>query len=151
MAIQNGLNWDKANDKAIEKALNDVIKINEKKALQALGFVAEKTINLARSGKNYEDQTGNLKGSTGYVINEGSKLTKQDFGGSGGAGADGKKIGLSVAKEASNAKKDEIQLVITAGMEYAEQLETKEYQVLTFALPSIIKFSKELELIYKKK
>jgi hypothetical protein len=139
------LDWDKANEKAIEKALKELYAANEEKGVFALGAVAEQVINKARKEKTYQDQTGNLRNSTGYILVENSKDVKEDFGSGEGA-----KIGKKIALENKSNNKNEVQLIIDSGMEYSIEVESKGYKVLSFALPSIIGLSKEIQKFYNK-
>jgi len=152
MAKQTTLNWDKANDKAIEKALKELFAANEEKGVHAFGQILEEISKEARTTKDYEDQTANLKNSTGGLVVEGGKVTQKDFQktkGNGKGRANGRQIGIKLANSVRDNKKNSVELIVVAGMEYAEKLESKGYKVLTFALPSILKLAKKLQSYYK--
>jgi len=142
---QMSLNWNKANEKAINKALQEMVKVNEEKAFFALGLIGEKVSNLARKDKTYQDQTANLRNSTGYIIVTDKSIQDKEFGEGEGA-----KIGLKTAIDNITTNKEEIQLIVLAGMNYAEELETKGYKVLSFAVLSIPEMAKEIQNYYNK-
>lgn len=68
------------------KQMRDVI-------LHNLKYVAEEVLNTARTNGNYEDQTGNLRHSVGYIIveNGATVLASADGEIKSGAGANGVK------------------------------------------------------------
>jgi len=142
---QMSLNWNKANEKAINKALQEMVKVNEEKAFFALGLIGEEVSNLARKDKTYQDQTANLRNSTGYIIVTDKSIQDKEFGEGEGA-----KIGLKTAIDNITTNKEEIQLIVLAGMNYAEELETKGYKVLSFAVLSIPEMAKEIQNYYNK-
>jgi len=139
------LQYDKENEKRIQDSLKSLYKANQEKGVFAFGLIGEKITNLARNQKTYQDQTSNLINSTGYVLVENSNVERKDFGTGEGA-----KIGLDIALENKSSNKEEIQLIIDAGMEYAEELESKGYKVISFALPNITQMAKDIEKMFKK-
>ena len=134
-------------DKQMQAAFDELKNYSTDKTLDAFGHIGESVVNVARSEKDYKDRTANLKNSIGYIITDGKQYVKEDFKHEKGeveSFENGTKIGLEIAKEANDTKRGEVGLTIVAGMEYSEQLETKEYKVLTFALPTAIKVAKEI-------
>ena len=137
---------DLYNEQIINNAFEKLYKINDLKVFQALGLIGEKVINKARLEGDYQNRTSNLRNSTGYIINEGSKTTKKDYK---NESSEGGKKGLQVAKEFSSAKEGEIELVINAGMEYAIHVESKGKTVLSAFIPEAVQVAKTIEGYYK--
>lgn len=86
----------------------------------------EECIIEARNGGTYTDQTGNLRSSIGYAVLNDGKVYQQ---GQVEQTLNGKE-GISEAKKylkerIKSAKKEGIVLIVTAGMNYAEYVETR--------------------------
>ena len=135
--------------------------------IMGLAYVGENIVNEARDTGEYQDQTGNLRSSTGWVIIEKGKAVRQ-FGAiarSPGIIKSGKnkgkttnrkvgtegKLGVETGKEfiewAEDEFKDEgLVLVVFAGMEYAAAVESKGYDVLTNSTYLGKQLFKELDL-----
>lgn len=136
------------NTKELEKAFESMLKVTGEKTFLAFGEIGEKVVNQARTEKTYKDQTANLKSSTGYIIVEGSKLSKKDYKkvkGSIKSDVNGTVVGLEIAKESSDATKNEIELIIDAGMDYASYVEKKGKNVLTAFIPTAGEVAKLIE------
>lgn len=83
--------------------------------------------NKSKSQGGFDDQTGNLRASMGYVIFYNGKIAKQDFEGV----SKGKKVGEVFAKKVGADYPKGWAIVIVAGMEYASYVEAKSYDVIT--------------------
>lgn len=99
-------------DRAMALVLND------------LGLELVRTARLLHS---YQDQTGNLTNSIGYVVIRRKSVVAQGGELKSGAGADeAKEVCMRIAAES----KYDWTLAIVAGMEYAAYVEAKGYNVL---------------------
>lgn len=97
-------------------------------AINRLKYVGERFIINARSTDTYQDQTGNLRSSIGYVILlDGEQL----FDNFPGATETGKTNGRQVAAEAASEFPTGLVLICVAGMKYAGYVESRNYDVIT--------------------
>lgn len=83
--------------------------------------------NKSKAQGGFDDQTGNLRASMGYVIFYNGRIAKQDFEGV----SKGKKVGEVFAKKVGSDYPKGWAIVIVAGMEYASYVEAKSYDVIT--------------------
>ncbi len=113
-----------------------------------LASVGEEIVDYARTHPGYNDQTGNLKASLGYVIVLDNEIVLGKFEGD-------KPKGVQTAKDAMDQWIADNpfagwRLVVTAGMQYASAVESKAIPVLTHAVFTKIEllkhFKKELGL-----
>ena len=99
----------------------------EKVLLNIFCEAGEECIIEAKNGGTYTDQTGNLRSSIGYVVLRDRKVYQQgqvDQTKDGKEGiSEGKKY---LEKRIKAAKQDGIMLIVTAGMNYAEYVETRK-------------------------
>ena len=113
---------------SIHKYLNSQLERREKAIINTMTYVGESSINEARTGGTYMDQTGNLRNSIGYVIViDGKVVTKQGFSGEGGRGSE------VFALQTANKFPKGIVLIVVAGMNYARHVSAKGYNVLDSA------------------
>ena len=112
----------------IERMLQEKIAKYEEKIVRILRFVGEKCINEAREYGSYQDRTGNLRSSIGYIVlKEGKPIEKGGFTPTE-RGTDGGKSGQKEGEAFINKV-----LVVVAGMKYASYVEARNYNVLTSA------------------
>lgn len=98
------------------------------KYIQAYKYLGESIVAYAKNNVGFTDQTGNLRSSIGYVLFVNGQVYKESYEGK----QEGMKEGKDIARElASSLRRMPIVLVITAGMNYAYQVETKGYNVIT--------------------
>lgn len=83
--------------------------------------------NKSKAQGGFDDQTGNLRASIGYVIFYNGKLVDQNFEGV----EKGKGIGSKLAKQIGQEYPRNWAIIIVAGMEYASYVEAKNYDVIT--------------------
>ena len=99
----------------------------DSKALEVLQYTGELFVNEARIKGNYNDRTGNLRSSIGYIILNDGKVIDKNFQKSG-VGSGGNK-GVSAAKEFTDKLAQQyssgLVLIGVAGMEYAAYVEKK--------------------------
>jgi len=115
----------------------------EREALQAIEDatlplmikVGVRAVDIARKkmgGKPYQDDTGNLRSSTGFIVFRDGKPIHEDFKPSA-AGSD-KATGLAVGRQQAReemAGSTGWGIVLVAGMNYAGWVENKGYDVIT--------------------
>lgn len=110
----------------IEKKFQEL----DSKIINALTFCGEKAVAFARSRNTYQDQTGNLRSSIGYVIVKNGAVvfnsTFQKVNGpkSGEATEDGSDKGLAYALDVAKQFTNGYVLIVVAGMHYAYYVET---------------------------
>lgn len=115
--------------------------------LNNLAYVGELCVNHARSVRSYQDQTGNLRNSIGYVIVYNGRVVRNAFQKSAsvtvktaagksrktkGSG-DGVTIGRELALELAGEHTSGWALIVVAGMDYASTVESRGLDVLTSA------------------
>ena len=120
--------------KQIEKDIEAWAEKNIQKFIQVLSRVGEKIVNEARLSGNYNDQTGNLRSSIGYVVAQDGLIVRRDYKATKG-GEDGVQKGQSLAERAAAEHSKGIVLIVTAGMQYALYVEAMGYDVLFGHLP----------------
>jgi len=108
---------------------------NERKFIIALSYIGEDFVNKARSNNTYQDQTGNLRSSIGYVIAKNGRILKRDYK-QIGDGNKGVTDGLNLADKAAAEHPNGIVLIVTAGMEYGLYVESMGYDVLSGSIPN---------------
>lgn len=97
-------------------------------------YVGEQCIIEAREAGNYTDQTGNLRSSIGYAVVMDGKVVQRDCIDKVKQGDEGVSEGDDyLSKRIKKARKKGIVLIVTAGMNYAEYVEAKGYNVLSSA------------------
>ena len=98
------------------------------KSIEAYKYLGELIVAYAKNNVEFTDQTGNLRSSIGYVLFVNGQVYKESYEGK----QEGMKAGKDIARElVSSLRRMPIVLVITAGMNYAYQVETKGYNVIT--------------------
>ena len=117
----------------IERMLQEKIAKYEEKIVRILRFVGEKCINEAREYGSYQDRTGNLRSSIGYVVlKDGKSIEKGGFQLTK-SGGNGQKEGEAFINKVISQYSKGFVLVVVAGMKYASYVEARNYNVLTSA------------------
>lgn len=128
---------------AVEKHIQECIENAYRVIVNTLCYVGERCIIEARTNGNYQDQTGNLRSSIGYAVVWDGKVVQMDHvekvivrkeskvvsEGDDGV-TEGEKFLQTRIKK---ARKKGIVLIVTAGMNYAEYVEARGYNVLSSA------------------
>lgn len=97
-------------------------------------YVGERCIIEARNNGNYTDQTGNLRSSIGYAVLWNGKIIQKECADKVKNGDEGTSKGEKfLSDRIKKAQKKGVVLIVTAGMNYAEYVEAKGYNVLTSA------------------
>lgn len=125
-------------DNVLKAFLNEV----ERQIIESLCRVGEEAVSLARRphANDWQDQTGNLRSSVGYVVfKDGVQIRQSAFDtvpprvNWEGTKFTGAKEGLMLAQEIGRSHKEGYTLVVVAGMNYAVHVESKGRDVLTSA------------------
>lgn len=105
----------------------------EQRIIWTLAMAGEQFVNDARNIQTYQDQTGNLRSSIGYIIARDGVIIQENI--------EGKAEGRAKAKEVTNEVLREnpkgFILIVVAGMEYAAAVEAKGYDVITGSIPAV--------------
>lgn len=114
--------------------INASVEAKTKVIVNILCYVGEQCIIEARDSGNYTDQTGNLRSSIGYAVVWNGKVVQRDCIDKVKQGDKGVSEGdYYLSKCVKKARKKGIVLIVTAGMNYAEYVEAKGYNVLSSA------------------
>lgn len=131
--MEHGLHVDMSQlDKLSRKVNNDLASLKEE-IIKRLCAVGEKAVKIARENGNYEDRTGNLRSSIGYmVLIDGESVFEGGQKAVSGTNADGVAYngtsGVTESQNMLNKIKSELPakgavLVVCAGMQYAWYVE----------------------------
>lgn len=105
--------------------------------IRELCICGEKCVNYARNtelkGKDYKDQTGNLRSSTGYVVVVDGTVVQISSFDSVKDDTEGTKTGKDYALQLAEDYPEGIVLIVVAGMNYAVYVANKGYDVLDTA------------------
>lgn len=107
---------------------------NGKKAIiKTFQFAGETFVRNARLNGSYQDITGNLRSSIGYIILVDGKQIDENFqeAENGTDKETGIQIGVEFAKETALSFPKGIVLICVAGMSYAAAVEAKGKEVIT--------------------
>ena len=125
------------NSNDIERILREKIEKYHQKVIRILRIVGEKCINEAREYGSYQDQTGNLRSSIGYIVlKDGKPIEKGGFAPTERGtkkGKDGQKEGEAFINKVTSQYPKGFVLVVVAGMKYASYVEARNYNVLSSA------------------
>jgi hypothetical protein len=102
--------------------------------VNTLCYVGERCIIEARDAGTYQDQTGNLRSSIGYAVVWDGKVVQRDCIDKVLQGDQGISEGNAFLSQCIKKRKRKgIVLIVTAGMNYAEYVEAKGFNVLSSA------------------
>ena len=114
--------------------IEEMIDARKKVLIDTFCYVGERCIIEAREGRTYMDQTGNLRSSIGYAVILNGKIIQMALGDVVKTGDKGNSEGEEfLMQRVKKSQKNGIQMIVTAGMNYAEYVEAKGYNVLTSA------------------
>ena len=117
----------------IERYIEAQIRRTEQAIINTLAYVGEICVNTARIGGSYQDQTGNLRSSTGYVlVKNGSVVYASSFEAERG-GSEGASKGRLFAEQKAREHPRGIVLIVVAGMSYAAYVAASGRDVLDSA------------------
>lgn len=111
-------------------------KLIERVIIREMLILAEKIVNLCRNLDTYQDDTGNLRSSIGVTLFVGFKPYQSDFVQTPGKGSTDGVLGKAAGEAemaflAGTVVSSYYSLVIVAGMDYAEEVEARDYAVLS--------------------
>lgn len=106
-----------------------------RRIVKQLEIIGENCINEARKKRSYQDHTGNLRSSVGYLIAVDGKVQRQLFTPIENAndGDTGVKKAEALARDVIKNYPHDIVLILVAGMEYASYVANRGYDVLDSA------------------
>ena len=87
----------------------------EQRIIWTLAMVGESFVNDARSTQTYQDQTGNLRSSIGYIIAKDGVIIQENVE----CKAEGVAQARNIAREVLRDNSKGFILIVVAGMEYA--------------------------------
>ncbi len=118
-------------DKQFDKAMQDALLRAEQAYIDGLIEIGIAFVADAKANGQYENDTGNLRSSIGYIVAKGRKVLSSSFKVVAG-GNKGRSKGYFLAKSLLANNPDKlIRLIVVAGMDYASILESKGRDVLT--------------------
>lgn len=119
--------------KDLERETKKILAANYWVTLNELAYIGLQFVQEARSKAptegSFNDDTGNLRASLGYIIMYNGKRVQQDF--SHGSAQEGKSKGLEFANKVGTEYPKGWALILVAGMFYASYVEGYGYDVLT--------------------
>lgn len=118
----------------VEKRFGAFLEEIHKKQIESAKMLGEMCVNHARNvpkDQGFQDQTGNLRSSIGYMVFVDGVALHQMFE-QVKEGSEGAKAGEALAQKVGSEQKG-VCLVVTAGMNYAMYLEAKGRDVITSA------------------
>lgn len=134
--MKSGLSYSKSEFHQVLGVLDEsIVRVEEAIKFTLKTVVGGKAVTHAKSYGSFTDRTGNLRSSIGYVLAKDGEII--DVGGfeavSGPEGNNGEGIneGKRYAEELGKSSGAGYALIIVAGMDYAEYVEAKGYNVLT--------------------
>jgi len=130
---------------AINQYIQSQINTYEDKVIEALKYAGEEFVVKARNKApkslvtkkpedgSFNDRTGNLRASIGYVILKDGKVIESDFPGETATGVQNAKRAID---EVTKNHSDGLALIGVAGMSYAAAVESLGFDVITGSAPS---------------
>ncbi|WP_297093991.1 hypothetical protein [uncultured Draconibacterium sp.] len=113
--------------------------------IKALQYVGETFVREARLNRQFQDDTGNLQSSIGYVIVKDRKIIRRAIKGIGSnSTSEGKEAGERLAEAIAITLPNGIGLVGVAGMEYGIYVEAMGVDVISGSIPATRKLLKEI-------
>lgn len=128
-------------DKVLQELEQDLQACRQAVLIEMM-YAGDEAVKLQRGSHGYLDQTGNLTSSIGYIVlDHGKVVTMSNFAdvpakkrgrpkGSKSGSAVGKNVAAELAKKYA---KDDMALVIVAGMDYASHVEARGLNVIDTA------------------
>ena len=118
---------------AIDAYIEKQIEQWKKALIRLLGWVGEECRNAAITSHRYQNQTGNLESSTGYVIVDNGHIVKTGGFNAIFEGSKGASEGKSYAKSLVSLYPTGICLIVVAGKNYASYVSDRGLDVLDSA------------------
>jgi hypothetical protein len=119
----------------VKKAYDNFVDGIKRQQINRLQMLGEMCVNHARNvpmEQGFQDQTGNLRSSIGYMVFVDGVAVHSMFE-QRKEGAQGVKAGEALAQRVGERNPQGVCLVVTAGMNYALYVESKGHDVITTA------------------
>ncbi len=131
-------------DKQFNSVLEQALKQAEQKYIDGLIDIAKRVVKTAKQNGQYQNRTGNLNSSIGYIVAKGRNILSSSFTKTLN-GEKGRSKGFFLAKKllSDNPGKN-IRMIIVVGEHYASILESKGRDVLTGSSLKAVSDLKEL-------
>lgn len=116
----------------VKARIDKFLRVIEKRIIQRLQYLGEQCVTHAKSipaSVGFNDQTGNLRSSIGYMVFKNGIAVHENYSGFD----EGSSAGKALAEKVGSKHTMGYSLVVTAGMNYAVYVEAKGRDVLTSA------------------
>lgn len=120
-------------DAEIDRQLEEYVAQAKYIIARRLCRIGEEVVNEMRMKGTYQDQTGNLRSSTGYVVVMDGKIVEMSAFETVKQGADGSKQGKAFVKELASKFPTDTVLIVVAGMDYAYYVQNKHERDVTIS------------------
>ncbi len=134
MGLEIKLKTPKSEVQAMIDAKGNLLK---KAVARQMSVIGEKVVNYALTNgsglKDYIDRTGDLRSSIGYIVTQDGSQQSQGGFNQVLDGVEGVQKGKQHAQEIANRGDSGVSLVLVVGMNYAEYVERRGYDVLSGA------------------
>lgn len=120
-------------DAEIDRQLEEYVAQAKYIIARHLRRIGEEVVNEMRMKGTYQDQTGNLRSSTGYVVVMDGKIVEMSAFETVKQGADGSKQGKAFVKELASKFPTDTVLIVVAGMDYAYYVQNKHERDVTIS------------------
>lgn len=129
-----GIIVSKFDMRKVQSHINRKMKEVADHIITQLSYIGEECVKIARSEGSYEDITGNLRSSIGYVILYDGKViengSSKQYSGKKGNGEDGPPAAEELLKALQAKFPWGIVLIVCAGMNYAAYVEAIHHKVV---------------------
>ncbi len=120
-------------DAEIDRQLEEYVAQAKYIIARRLRRIGEEVVNEMRMKGTYQDQTGNLRSSTGYVVVMDGKIVEMSAFETVKQGADGSKQGKAFVKELASKFPTDTVLIVVAGMDDAYYVQNKHERDVTIS------------------
>lgn len=117
----------------IDAQIRRYIEQSKEKVIKLLSYIGEKCIKEARENGAYQDQTGNLRASIGYVVVDNGRIVSGSVFDMKDDGWEGKAAGEEQLRKLAAQNTSGLVLIVVAGMDYAAKVEAMNLNVLSSA------------------
>lgn len=117
----------------IDAQIQKYMEQHREKVIKTLSYIGEKCIIEARDNGAYQDQTGNLRASIGYMVVDNGRIVSESTFDMKDDGWDGKAAGEEQLRKMAAKYTVGLVLCVVAGMDYAVYVEAMNLNVLSSA------------------
>lgn len=123
-----------------------------KLTIRNLTYIGEAAVKIARQKGSYQDRTGNLRSSVGYIVVQDGQMVASSSFAAVKQGSQGSNKGLIFAQSLVSNFPKGVALVLVAGMQYASYVAGKGRDVLDAASVNAEQQARKLvKFLYTKK